>query len=369
VTFLLGYDSEPIQAEKSLYDLAMWTRQHPELAGALTQAEPDALVNAVSAGTAPAGVPGELWRTWHTRLHEHLRRFGHVVYNLDFASPVPADDPGPVLDTLRYYLRGQGNDPYRRQADSAARREEHTRAVQRRLDSVRRAGFTRLLRWAQATAPVREDALADIGLAWPVMRRMLLELGQRLTGAGVITDPADVFWLRRAELVLTAAESAPTPLTAAVQQRKMRWRGQRVATAPQQLPEINWMARAFAWAMPAGDQKQTEATITGVGASSGQVTAPARVLAGPEEFGQMQPGDVLVARMTTPAWTTLFAMASGVVTDVGGPLSHSSIVAREYGIPAVLGTGVATQRLNCGQLITVDGDAGTVTLADAMSAR
>ena len=76
----------------------------------------------------------------------------------------------------------------------------------------------------------------------------------------------------------------------------------------------------------------------------------------------MQPGDVLVARMTTPAWTSLFAMASGVVTDVGGPLSHSSIVAREYGIPAVLGTGVATQRLSNSQLITVDGDAGTVTM-------
>jgi pyruvate,water dikinase len=76
----------------------------------------------------------------------------------------------------------------------------------------------------------------------------------------------------------------------------------------------------------------------------------------------MQPGEVLVARMTTPAWTPLFAMASGVVTDVGGPLSHSSIVAREYGIPAVLGTGVATQRVSSGQQVRVDGDAGTVTL-------
>ena len=76
----------------------------------------------------------------------------------------------------------------------------------------------------------------------------------------------------------------------------------------------------------------------------------------------MVPGDVLVARITTPAWTSLFAMASAVVTDVGGPLSHSSIVAREYGIPAVLGTGVATQRLTSGQRIHVDGDAGTVTI-------
>jgi pyruvate,water dikinase len=78
----------------------------------------------------------------------------------------------------------------------------------------------------------------------------------------------------------------------------------------------------------------------------------------------MQPGDVLVASITTPAWTSLFAMASAVVTDIGGPLSHSSIVAREYGIPAVLGTAVATRRISSGERIRVDGDVGTVTLLD-----
>ena len=118
-----------------------------------------------------------------------------------------------------------------------------------------------------------------------------------------------------------------------------------------------WQHDACAFLQPAGD------VITGVGASSGQVSAPARLLHGPDDFASMQPGEVLVARMTTPAWTPLFAMAAGVVTDVGGPLSHSSIVAREYGIPAVLGTGVATQRLSSGQQVKVDGDAGTVTLS------
>ena len=142
----------------------------------------------------------------------------------------------------------------------------------------------------------------------------------------------------------------------------MLWRGQVKAAAPQMLPERRWMERAFGSMMPAGSQRQRGDVIKGVGASSGRVSAPARVLAGPQDFGQMKPGDVLVARITTPAWTSLFAMASAVVTDVGGPLSHSSIVAREYGIPAVLGTGVATQRLATGQQILVDGDAGTVTI-------
>jgi pyruvate,water dikinase len=76
----------------------------------------------------------------------------------------------------------------------------------------------------------------------------------------------------------------------------------------------------------------------------------------------MKAGDVLVAALTTPAWTPLFARAAAIVTDVGGPLSHGSIVAREYGIPAVLGTGVATQRIRTGQVITVDGSAGVISL-------
>ena len=101
----------------------------------------------------------------------------------------------------------------------------------------------------------------------------------------------------------------------------------------------------------------------GIGASPGRVTGTARVICGPEEFALMKPGDILVAKITTPAWTPLFALASGIVTDVGGPLSHSSIVAREYGIPAVLGTGVATERIRAGEFITVDGDGGVVTLA------
>jgi pyruvate,water dikinase len=92
------------------------------------------------------------------------------------------------------------------------------------------------------------------------------------------------------------------------------------------------------------------------------VTAPARVLLGPEDFDAMKPGEVLVAVTTTPAWTPLFAMASAVVTDIGGPLSHSSIVAREYGIPAVMAARGATHHIQSGQMVTVDGNAGTVTL-------
>ncbi|HEX8517989.1 MAG TPA: DUF6463 family protein, partial [Pseudonocardia sp.] len=239
-------------------------------------------------------------------------------------------------------------------------------AVRARLDPVRRAAFVRLLRWAQDAAPLREDALADVGLGWPLLRRMLLELGRRLAAAGAVDGPDDVFWLRRVELddAAAALDAGREPVRSAdaVAQRRAVWRGQRRATPPQLLPQRTW--RFLERWMPAVADEQSGPILRGVAAGAGVVTAPARVLAGPAEFGAMRPGEVLVASITTPAWTSLFAMAAAVVTDVGGPLSHSSIVAREYGIPAVLGTGVGTRRIRTGQRLRVDGDAGTVTLLD-----
>lgn len=102
--------------------------------------------------------------------------------------------------------------------------------------------------------------------------------------------------------------------------------------------------------------------LYGIGTSFGTVTAPACVLYGPADFEKFSTGDILIAVTTTPAWTPLFASASAVVTDIGGPLSHSSIVAREYGIPAVMATHCATRKIQTGQIITVDGKTGTVMI-------
>jgi pyruvate,water dikinase len=92
------------------------------------------------------------------------------------------------------------------------------------------------------------------------------------------------------------------------------------------------------------------------------VIATASVIHSPDDFSRMEAGTILVCPTTTPAWTPLFSQARGLVTDVGGVLAHGSIVAREFGIPAVLGTGEASKRISHGQLITVDGDRGLVLL-------
>ena len=126
---------------------------------------------------------------------------------------------------------------------------------------------------------------------------------------------------------------------------------------PAMLPETSIWGRMLPW-----NRNTTGSVLTGVASSAGRVTGTARVLFGPEDFQKMKQGDVLVAVTTTPAWTPLFTMASAIVTDLGGPLSHSSIVAREYGIPAVVSTGIATRRVKDGQVITVDGGARIVSL-------
>lgn len=325
---LVGFDSRPLQAEKSLHDLALAPRD----------------------------------ADWDERFRRHFAEFGHTVYNLDFASPVPADDPEPLLATIRFFAGGGGSDPHERQRRTAAQRTELTHLVRARLDPVRRALFDRLLAAAQSTGPVREDALADVGLAWPAMRRMLRELGRRLALEGVVAQADDVFWLHHDELRALAGGTERPDLSAEVAARRAVWRGQRRAVPPQLLPERPWVSRLLSSVMPAREGGGTGAVVRGIGAGSGRVTARARVLGGPEDFASLVPGEVLVARTTTPAWTPLFAMAAAVVTDVGGPLSHGSIVAREYGIPAVLGTGSATSRIRTGQEVRVDGDAGTVTL-------
>jgi phosphohistidine swiveling domain-containing protein len=238
-----------------------------------------------------------------------------------------------------------------------------------RVKGLKRWAFRTTLRWAQSLAEIREDALADIGLGYPVLRRVLRELGGRLVAGQVIQDPDDAFWLREEELeqaVKALEQGDPAPALAdRVQERKAAWQRAKAVTPPPVLPpsKKRVMGISVEGMVAADESSHSTDTIRGMGTSAGQVTAPACVLHGPEDFGQMQPGSVLVASITTPAWTPLFAMAAAVVTDVGGPLSHGSIVAREYGIPAVMGTGIATRRIQSGQRVTVDGAAGTVTLA------
>jgi pyruvate,water dikinase len=361
---LMGWDNIPVRSEKSLYDIAMWVREDEELAEyILTTPSQDLAKQLETPDTASLS----LFSEFTSRFQEHLDNFGHVVFQLDFAEPLPLDHPEMMLENIKMYLRGEGSNPHERQQTSEQKRIQTTETMLARLKGFKRWAFTKALNWGQSMAEVREDALAEIGLAYPKMRELLRELGGRFVEAGAIQGAEDIFWLEKDEISACVArlerDQALASLAGRVEDRKAFNERVGQVTPPPMMPvkERVLGVKSDVW-IAQSEEAQTGNVLKGEPTSLGKVTAPARVLNGPEDFDQMKPGDVLVAGTTTPAWTPLFAMASAVVTDIGGPLSHGSIVAREYGIPAVMGTGVATKRIQSGQPITVDGTKGEVIL-------
>jgi pyruvate,water dikinase len=185
----------------------------------------------------------------------------------------------------------------------------------------------------------------------------------QLADAGVISKPDQVHFLRREE-VLAALDAKVSGLGDVAERRRATWQHHRRLSAPLTvgtLPPLFIKLQARfdrAVRIPGG----SDSGLSGVPASPGRAHGPVRIIRSLDDFTRLQVGDVLVAPVTTPAWTPLFSRAAAVVTDTGGVGAHASQVAREYGIPAVVGTGNATARLHEGQLVTVDGGVGMVEI-------
>lgn len=268
---------------------------------------------------------------------------------LDWAvAPAPSQEPGPLnIDELEM------------------RRSEAVRDAEKALaDSPRRLRkFRRLLAEAQHVIPVREEQLGLLSLPWPVMRRAVQRIGKALNDSGVVGSVDDVFYLTHAE-VISLLES-PKPMSAVVAGRRdERSQAARLA-APLWVGRVPWLVKViFAYTSKVmGAVRSDSAIVHGTPASPGRATGPVRVVRDSSRFAEFQDGEILVAPLTAPAWTDLFGRAAAVVTDVGSAFAHASIIAREYGIPAVVGCGDATSRLRDGQIVTVDGSNGNVELA------
>ena len=216
---------------------------------------------------------------------------------------------------------------------------------------------------------IREETAFYFGYSWCVLRPMAFELGRRMVAIGTFLDPGDTFFLVTEELrqaiSARASSSARAELGRIAAERRELREARKRHHGPGTIP-------AEASNIPTVRFKETQIrndatsdTLNGFAVSSGTVTAAASVILSHTEFDKMSPETILVAPNTTPAWTQLFSHAVGLVTDMGSILAHGSIVAREYGIPAVLGVGNGTLRIHHGQMLTIDGDAGTVLIHEA----
>ncbi len=304
-------------------------------------------------------------------IRQYLEQYVHQIYTLDLVQPTQLEDPLPVLLSLKALVKNEGYNSPARQAEMAQDSESRVKETLESLGPLRRWLFRKFLGWARTYGPYREEALFYMGAAWPTLRRLALELGERLVDAGTLTTPDDVFYLKSAELIEAYTAREECRMYADLGQMAGRRRALREARKklhpPGMVPEgSRFKFGPFDFSSFETQKRNADSsnTLNGFAVSPGKVTGSASVILSPNDFEKMKPDTILVCPTTTPAWTPLFAQATGLATDIGGILAHGSIVAREYGIPAVMGTGNVTRRIVSGQRITVDGDSGTVTILE-----
>ncbi|MBI9045606.1 MAG: hypothetical protein JEZ06_14045 [Anaerolineaceae bacterium] len=371
-TFLMGFDSIPILGEKNLFDLATWCKQDPQLVDFFDKNSSSTITAIIHNDEYPEEVEETTWREWREKFKSHMKQFGYSIFSLDFSSPLPLDNPELTLTNLKMFIKDQSKNPYTRQKGFELKRIEAVEMTQARLKGLKSWMFNKTLNWAQNLVPLREDGIAEIGLGYPILRTMFHKLGEHFVQADIIQNKEDIYWLEKNEVeksIKAIKEKRSTPeFHKAIEERKASFEFSLNLTPPPQLPpKDRYMGFQTEGITAVRGEDQIGDILKGAGTSPGIATGVARVLQGPHQFSEMQPGEILIASTTTPAWTPLFTMASGVITDIGGPLSHGSIVAREYGIPAVMGTGVATKRIQSGQTITLNGASGEIFLNPELS--
>lgn len=222
----------------------------------------------------------------------------------------------------------------------------------------------KLLAEARRAHAVREEQARAMTLAWPALRVAIRRIGAHLVERGVLASIDQVFFCDKTEL-LAALGGAGAHLALLADQRRATWERQRRLAVPLVVGKLpGFFAKAFAEidALLGRDAAPVEGVLRGMPGSPGRVTGKVRVLHDAADIDQLEPGEILIAPVTTPAWTPAFARAAAVITDTGSIASHASIVAREYGIPAVVATGDATTRFRDGQLVEVDGAAATIRI-------
>ncbi|MGH3647823.1 MAG: PEP/pyruvate-binding domain-containing protein [Micromonosporaceae bacterium] len=336
---VLGAPTRTTDANHALEALATLVRNDPALAEAVAALDLDRLPE---------------FGDFHAAFAAFLAEYGHreTESPLLVTPPTLGESPQIVLGLVQV-LAAKPSDA----AEPADRALEALLAHPRLRAPKRRVRMRRWVAAARAGIAFREDSHFYFTEPLPVLRRSLLEIGARLAGAGVLEHPEQVFHLRLEELeavtdVTALSASVRDQLSAAVRQRTAK--RDELTGVPLLDPGL---------VFPHHDDG--DALVSGTPASRGRVTGAVRVIRSPAEFANLRAGEVLVCPYTNPSWTPLFPRAAAVVVDSGGLGSHAAIVAREYGIPAIMGTAKGTAVLTDGQQVTVDGSTGRVVAAEA----
>jgi len=288
-----------------------------------------------------------------------MKKHGHHTRGeLELANPRWLEQPDYVLDMVRGYLRAISNtNPLENYKQRVRERIELTEECRSRLNPLKRMVFNFYLKQTQQGCIARENIKSVAVRYWTAARLIFLELGDRFKAEEIIDNRDDIFFLNFDETNDICKKKVNFDAKALIASRKADYEKYQKIVPPKvivgKFDPDNFIADIV--------DKNTK-VLHGIAVSPGVITGRARVILKSNNGEKVLPGEILVAPYTDPGWTPYFLPAAAIVMDQGGLLSHGSIVAREYGIPAVVNVGPATKIIKTGQTIQVDGNRGTVKI-------
>jgi pyruvate,water dikinase len=285
----------------------------------------------------------------------------HCRGELEFFNARWSERPDYVLGLVRNYLRSIGSvSPLESHRRLAVERDKLVEQCRKRLKNpIKRVLFDWSLRQVRKLAVDRENWKNEIVRQLAALRRILLVLGARFHKSGILSDADDIFFLELSEIESLAQGRTDLDVGRRIAERRAEYERNQAFTPP---PVVVGRFDPQRHVLPRIDATVKE--LKGIAVSPGMATGKARVILLADDHEHVEPGEILVAPFTDPAWTPYFLPAAGVVMDQGGVLSHGAIIAREYGIPAVVNVGPASRLIHTGQTLRVDGDRGIVTILD-----
>jgi pyruvate,water dikinase len=303
-------------------------------------------------------------------LKVYQREFGwHAVWSHEFVYPSRFETPEPVLDLIKGYL----DSDYDYRPVVAELAEDIKKATKELIEGIPEGEALDALIAANAInlrmAPLTPDHhfYIDQGTHQHV-RVVLICIGRQLVELGVLNEPDDVIYLKYNELRYLMGDLENYDAKSIVAERRAERDKNQAIRPPEFIGTATESQLEFPylnlWGFPEKlhHDTETKGKIEGLGASPGVVEGVAKVVFTPDEFDQVKAGDILVCQMTNPAWTPLFALISGIVCDAGGMVAHPAVMAREFGIPAVIGSSIATRDIKTGDRIRVNGTDGVVEI-------
>jgi phosphohistidine swiveling domain-containing protein len=303
------------------------------------------------------------------RLEAYQQEFGYkAIWSHEFSFPTWKENPAPIVEAMRGYLETDYDFP----AAIAAVKDDLEAAAGELMDGVPEGSGRQTLQQALDLSlkmnPLTPDHHFYIDQGTNArLRLVVIAIGRKLAEVGAVDDPEDVVYLRYNELRVLTANPEAFDARSLVSDRRDEREQQALIRPPQWIGTATEEALAFPyltlWGFPEKFYREPPEKVDevhGLGASPGIAEGQARHVASLDEFDQVREGEILVCQMTNPAWVVLFTKIAGLVTDAGGVASHPAVVAREFGIPAVVGTSIATDRIKTGDRVRVNGTSGIV---------